>query len=31
MSEDGKLKINKTHYFEGLPEEVYNFHISIVW
>ena len=25
---DGKLKINKTQYFEGIPEEVYNFHIG---
>jgi predicted helicase len=25
---DGKLKINKTQYFEGMPEEVYNFHIG---
>lgn len=28
MSEDGKLKINKTQYFEGIPEDVYNFHIG---
>jgi hypothetical protein len=28
MSEDGKLKINKTQYLEGIPEEVYNFHIG---
>lgn len=28
MSEDGKLKINGTQYFEGIPEEVYNFHIG---
>lgn len=26
--EDGRLKINKTQYFEGMPEEVYNFHIG---
>jgi predicted helicase len=25
---NGKLKINKTQYFEGMPEEVYNFHIG---
>jgi len=25
---DGKLKINKTQYFEEIPEEVYNFHIG---
>ncbi|MEA2003589.1 MAG: type ISP restriction/modification enzyme, partial [archaeon] len=25
---DGRLKINKTQYFEGVPEEVYNFHIG---
>ncbi|MCK4347778.1 MAG: N-6 DNA methylase, partial [Thermoplasmatales archaeon] len=25
---DGKLKINRTQYFEGIPEEVYNFHIG---
>jgi predicted helicase len=25
---NGKLKINKTQYFEGIPEEVYNFHIG---
>ena len=25
---DGKLKINKTQYFDGIPEEVYNFHIG---
>ena len=25
---DGKLKINKTQYFEGIPEEVYDFHIG---
>ncbi|RLI61089.1 MAG: DNA methyltransferase, partial [Promethearchaeia archaeon] len=25
---DGRLKINKTQYFEGMPEEVYNFHIG---
>ena len=25
---DGKLKINKTQYFEGIPEEVYNFYIG---
>ncbi|MHA1887950.1 MAG: type ISP restriction/modification enzyme, partial [Promethearchaeota archaeon] len=25
---DGRLKINKTQYFEGIPEEVYNFHIG---
>ena len=25
---DGKLKINKTQYFEGIPKEVYNFHIG---
>ena len=25
---DGKLRINKTQYFEGIPEEVYNFHIG---
>jgi len=25
---DGILKINKTQYFEGMPEEVYNFHIG---
>jgi predicted helicase len=24
----GKLKINKTQYFERMPEEVYNFHIG---
>jgi len=23
-----KLKINRTQYFEGIPEEVYNFHIG---
>jgi len=28
MSEDGKLKINRTQYFEGIPEEVYKFHIG---
>jgi len=28
MSEDGKLKINRTQYFEGIPEEVYNFYIG---
>ena len=26
--EDGRLEINKTQYFEGMPEEVYNFHIG---
>ena len=25
---DGKLKSNKTQHFEGIPEEVYNFHIG---
>jgi uncharacterized protein with von Willebrand factor type A (vWA) domain len=25
---DGKLNINRTQYFEGIPEEVYNFHIG---
>jgi len=25
---NGKLRINKTQYFEGIPEEVYNFHIG---
>ena len=25
---NGKLSINKTQYFEGIPEEVYNFHIG---
>ncbi|HJH26114.1 MAG TPA: DNA methyltransferase [Methanophagales archaeon] len=25
---DGELSINKTQYFEGIPEEVYNFHIG---
>ena len=25
---DRKLKINRTQYFEGIPEEVYNFHIG---
>ena len=25
---DRKLMINKTQYFEGIPEEVYNFHIG---
>ena len=25
---NGKLGINKTQYFEGIPEEVYNFHIG---
>ena len=25
---DGKLWINKTQYFAGIPEEVYNFHIG---
>jgi uncharacterized protein with von Willebrand factor type A (vWA) domain len=25
---DGKLSINKTQYFEGIPEEVYNFYIG---
>ncbi len=25
---DSKLKINKTQYFEGIPEEVYNFQIG---
>ena len=25
---DGRLEINKTQYFDGMPEEVYNFHIG---
>jgi len=25
---DGKLRINKTQYLEGIPEAVYNFHIG---
>ena len=25
---NGKLKINKTQYFERIPDEVYNFHIG---
>jgi len=25
---DGKLSINKTQYFEGIPEEAYNFYIG---
>ena len=25
---NGKLSINKTQYFDGIPEEVYNFHIG---
>ncbi|MEA2074856.1 MAG: type ISP restriction/modification enzyme [Euryarchaeota archaeon] len=25
---DGKLKINKTQYFEGISEKVYNFHMG---
>jgi uncharacterized protein with von Willebrand factor type A (vWA) domain len=25
---NGKLAINKTQYFEGIPEEVYNFYIG---
>ncbi len=28
LYKDGRLKINKTQYFEGIPEEVYNFHIG---
>ena len=28
MSEDRKLKINKTQWFDGIPETVYNFHIG---
>ena len=28
MSEDGKLKINKTQWFDGIPEEVYNFYMG---